>query len=264
MALLPAVEIVAIAVFILGLAAGYAVQRLLRLRLAGLPTESPPESPVKMGTATGGSGVSAPADGSVAASPPNPLPLAGRLGWLHGLLLACVGAALVFHPGLGSPIALSQALLLLYLLYPLAWVDLLTLTVEPGLVIAGIAARMGSVLLFQREQALEMIGGMLGGAGLLYLVGFFYRELRGRVGLGDGDAALLGLIGAFVGWQGLLPVVILSAAGGIIAGAPALLLLRKPLDTPLPFAPFLCGGGLIVYLLQAGGFHWRLLSPWLG
>ena len=84
------------------------------------------------------------------------------------------------------------------------------------------------------------------------------------MGLGDGDAALLGLIGAFVGWQGLLPVVILSAAGGIIAGAPALLLLRKPLDTPLPFAPFLCGGGLTVYLLQAGGFHWSLLSPWAG
>ena len=244
--------LLAIALFILGLPAGYAVHHLLRLRLAS------------MAAVNGDSGVSTSEDGSEGVSAPALRSLAARLAPAHAALLACAGAALVFHPGLGSFALLSQALLLLYLLYPLAWVDLLTLTVEPGLVIAGIVLRMGSVLALQRELALDMLGGMLGGAGLLYLVGFFYRELRGRVGLGDGDAALLGLIGAFVGWQGLLPVVILSAAGGIIAGGPALLLLRKPLDTPLPFAPFLCGGGLTVYLLQAAGFQLSLPLPWTG
>jgi prepilin signal peptidase PulO-like enzyme (type II secretory pathway) len=40
-------------------------------------------------------------------------------------------------------------------------------------------------------------------------------------------------------------------------GYPALALLRKPLHTPIPFVPFLCAGGLAVYLMQALGW-----APW--
>jgi leader peptidase (prepilin peptidase)/N-methyltransferase len=176
-------------------------------------------------------------------------------------LLGAASLALSLLPALAHPLALSQALLLLYLLVPLALVDLATLTIEPALVLGGMALRMGVVLGLQLEAAADMLGGLLAGAGLLAVVGFAYRWLRGREGLGEGDAAVLGLIGAFVGWRGLLPVVLLATASGLVAGVPALLLLRKPLHTPLPFAPFLCAGGFLVYLVQLHGWSLFGLLP---
>lgn len=203
-----------------------------------------------------------------------PEPLSKRRGlrrarpkwrWMiHPLGLGLASVALSRLPGLADPLALSQALLLLYLLYPLALLDALTLRIEPALVLGGIVLRAAVVLAVRRSEAADMLGGMLGGTGLLALVGFAYAWARGREGLGEGDPALLGLIGAFVGWGGLLPVVLLSTATALLAGAPALLLLRRPLNTPLPFAPFLCVGGLVVYLLQVQGWNLFGLLPALG
>lgn len=173
---------------------------------------------------------------------------------LHPLVLGLASLGLSQLPALADPLALSQALLLLYLLYPLALLDALTLRIEPALVLGGIVLRVAFVLVLRRAEAADMLGGLLGGTGLLALVGFAYAWVRGREGLGEGDPALLGLIGAFVGWRGLLPVVLLGTATGLLAGAPGLLLLRRPLNTPLPFAPFLCVGGLLVYLLQVYGW----------
>lgn len=183
---------------------------------------------------------------------------------LNPLLLGAASLGLSLLPGLAEPLPLSQALLLLYLLYPLALVDLITLTVEPGLVLGGMVLRMGAVLALQRGEAGDMLAGLLAGAGLLVLVGFAYQWLREREGLGEGDAMVLGLVGAFVGWQGLLSVVLLATVGGLLAGVPALLVLRKPLHTPLPFAPFLCAAGLAVFLAQAHGWRFFGLLPALG
>jgi prepilin signal peptidase PulO-like enzyme (type II secretory pathway) len=187
----------------------------------------------------------------------------GVPGLVHPLVLGAASLALSRMPALAEPLALSQALLLLYLLYPLALLDVATLTLEPALVLGGIALRAAVVAGLQREAAADMLGGLLAGAGLLALVGFAYQWLRGREGLGEGDAALLGLIGAFVGWRGLLPVVLLGTATGLLVGVPVLLALRRPLNTPLPFAPFLCVGGLAVYLLQAQGWSLFGLLPGL-
>ena len=170
------------------------------------------------------------------------------------LVVLCGGSfALALHPSLGTPLALSQALLLFYLAYPLAVVDLVTLTVEPALVLGGLALRMGVLGWADRAALPDMLGGALGGAGLLYLIGFAYRELRGREGLGSGDPGVLALIGGFVGWQGLPGVIVLGTASALLIGFPALLILRRPLDTPLPFVPFLCAGGCAVYLMRLHG-----------
>lgn len=173
---------------------------------------------------------------------------------LNPLALGGSSLALAFLPQLQSPVALSQALLLLYVLYPLAILDAVTLTVEVPLVLGGLLLRMASLLTLQHGLVADMMGGMLGGAGLLYLVGFFYRWLRGREGLGEADAAVMGLIGLFVGWQGILPVILLSTVAGLLIGFPLLLARRKPLHTPLPFGPYLCAAGLLVYLARLEGW----------
>lgn len=79
------------------------------------------------------------------------------------------------------------------------------------------------------------------GYGLLFALAIGYRRLRGRDGLGLGDAKLLGAIGAWLGWQ-LLPFVLLGASLAGLLWALILHLQGKAVDgaTKLPFGTFLC------------------------
>ncbi|MCW2382399.1 MULTISPECIES: prepilin peptidase [unclassified Sphingobium] len=86
----------------------------------------------------------------------------------------------------------------------------------------------------------RMIGAAIGYIGL-FLLAMSYRRLRGREGLGLGDAKLLGAIGAWLGWQ-LLPVVLLLASVGGLIWAVILRLKGHALsgNMRLPFGTFLC------------------------
>ncbi len=81
-------------------------------------------------------------------------------------------------------------------------------------------------------------------------VGALYRWVRGRDGLGEGDAKLLAAIGAWVGLEGL-PTVLLGAALTGLLWALWLRLRGAALTatTALPFGPFLALAGWVVLLL---------------
>lgn len=85
------------------------------------------------------------------------------------------------------------------------------------LALAGLAA--GFVV--PPEWNERLIGGVAG-FGALWLIGFAYRRLRGREGLGGGDPKLLGAIGLWLGWR-MLPEVLLLASlvglGAVLVGA---------------------------------------------
>ncbi len=89
-------------------------------------------------------------------------------------------------------------------------------------------------------------------AGLLVLAAFAagYARLRGREGLGLGDAKLLGALGAWVGWQGLAGVVMVAAALGLAWAALEALARRRPMrgDLSLPLGPFLALGGWLIWV----------------
>jgi leader peptidase (prepilin peptidase)/N-methyltransferase len=86
----------------------------------------------------------------------------------------------------------------------------------------------------------RLIGAALG-YGTLFAINMLYRRLRGRDGLGLGDAKLLGAIGAWTGWQ-LLPLVLVCASLAGLAWALALKLRGVEVErtTRLPFGTFLC------------------------
>ena len=88
----------------------------------------------------------------------------------------------------------------------------------------------------------SVVGAVLGYTALA-VVGWLYRRVRGRVGLGLGDAKLLAAGGAWLSWQAL-PEIVLLAAGLALATAIGLHWLRRlPLSaaTRVPFGPFLAG-----------------------
>lgn len=181
-------------------------------------------------------------------------------------LVTLVGASLLLtwvNREAGWPVW-AQSLLLLHLLYPLAILDLATLQVDERLVLAGLLLRLGAAFLWERPHLPGLLLGVLTGAGMLTLTAVGYRAVRGRSGLGEGDAGVLALIGAFVGWEGIFAVLLLAAGAGLLVGLAALLTLRKPLDTAIPFVPFLCLAGLLVHLAQRLGLAPALPLPWPG
>ncbi len=145
-------------------------------------------------------------------------------------------------------------MLLFSVLVPLSVIDWQTMTVEPRLVAFGVGLHLLALLIFQRDLFMASLAGMLIGAGFFHMLDFFYEMVRGRRGLGEGDAAVAGLVGAFVGWQGIVPVFALASIAGLIGGIAWLFATRRGLDAPIPFVPFVAVAGLAVYLAQLHGW----------
>ncbi len=123
--------------------------------------------------------------------------------------------------------------------------DVLTL----GLVLAGLAFALVRGL----PEALPFVIGAAAGYACLAAVAATYQRLRGRSGLGLGDAKLLAVGGAWLGWMAL-PTVLLVASIGCLAVvlARAMIQRRRISDGPIPFGPYLAGAIWMLWLFGAG------------
>jgi len=82
----------------------------------------------------------------------------------------------------------------------------------------------------------------------LWLVYHAFRLLTGKEGMGYGDFKLLAALGAWLGWRMLLPIVLLAALVGAVAGVALIALRRHQRGTPIPFGPFLAAAGWVAML----------------
>lgn len=104
--------------------------------------------------------------------------------------------------------------------------------------------------------------GILIGGGSLLLIAYIYSALTGKEGMGGGDIKLLGMIGALLGWPGVLFTIFVSSAVGTAAGVVMMLRSGKTMKMALPFGPFLAIGAItyvyfgpeliLLYLRQLG------------
>lgn len=82
----------------------------------------------------------------------------------------------------------------------------------------------------------------------LWVIFHVFKLLTGKDGMGYGDFKLLALFGAWLGWQALPVVILLSSLVGAIAGLAFILVAGRDRRLPIPFGPFLCVAGLIAAL----------------
>ena len=95
---------------------------------------------------------------------------------------------------------------------------------------------------------LDSLLGILLGGGILMLIAYGYEFLAKREGMGGGDIKLLAMLGAFLGWKAIFPIVFLASFAGTLIGVPLMLLQKKDGKLALPFGPFLALAA-IIYLL---------------
>lgn len=94
----------------------------------------------------------------------------------------------------------------------------------------------------------DSILGAVFGYGVLWLVFQAFRLATGKEGMGYGDFKLLGALGAWMGWQMLLPIVIISAGVGSVIGIVMLVTGLTKRTQPIPFGPYLALAGWIAFL----------------
>src|SRR5690606_1349494 len=80
---------------------------------------------------------------------------------------------------------------------------------------------------------------------VLWSVYHLFRLLTGKEGMGYGDFKLLAALGAWLGWQMLPLIILLSSLVGAVCGIVLLTLQRKGHGTPIPFGPYLAAAGVI-------------------
>lgn len=139
-----------------------------------------------------------------------------------------------------------------WLLLALAAIDFRTFLLPDGLNAAVLALGAAMVALTRPDEwALHAAGAVLG-FGLLWSVETLYRRLRGRDGLGRGDAKLLGAIGAWVGIAGIPPVLLIASLSGTVAALALSIGKSTPLSgqSAIAFGPWIALGGYAVWLLQ--------------
>lgn len=100
--------------------------------------------------------------------------------------------------------------------------------------------------------------GILVGGGSLLLVAIAYEFLTKKEGMGGGDIKLLAMIGAFLGWQAVFPVIFISSLIGTAVGIPVMIRQKADAKLALPFGPFLAFGALFYLFWGPGLIRWYL------
>jgi leader peptidase (prepilin peptidase)/N-methyltransferase len=141
--------------------------------------------------------------------------------------------------------AAASALLLIWALLALTMIDfdtqLLPDDITLPLLWAGLLVNFFGAFTDLRSAVLGAIFGYLS----LWSVYWLFKLVTGKEGMGYGDFKLLAALGAWLGWQLLPLVIMLSSVVGAVVGISLMVLVRQGRDIPIPFGPYLAGGGLI-------------------
>jgi leader peptidase (prepilin peptidase) / N-methyltransferase len=93
---------------------------------------------------------------------------------------------------------------------------------------------------------------------LLWSVFWMFKLATGKEGMGYGDFKLLGAIGAWLGWQMLPQVILLSAAVGAVVGIVGIVLYGREKGAKIPFGPYLAAAGFIALIWGEQINRWYL------
>ena len=96
-----------------------------------------------------------------------------------------------------------------------------------------------------RFGILDSLYGIALGGGLLFAIAWLYQFFTKREGMGGGDIKLLGMIGAFCGWKGVVFSLVSGSVLGTLVGIPIILAKGQGTKYAIPFGPFLSLAAII-------------------
>lgn len=145
----------------------------------------------------------------------------------------------------GVSIATAGALILVWAAIALTFIDLDTQLLPDSLTLPLLWAGLLFNIVGTFTDLQSSVVGAAAGYLALWTIYWLFKLTTGKEGMGYGDFKLLGAIGAWLGWKMLPLVILLSSMVGAIVGIALIVAARRGRNIPIPFGPYLAGGGLI-------------------
>jgi len=169
-------------------------------------------------------------------------PISFRYPFVEALtsLLAALAAA---HFGFGW--AAAGSILLICGLIVLTFIDFDTQLLPDSITLPLLWAGLLFNLFGTYTDIQSAIIGAMVGYLSLWSVYWGFKLCTGKEGMGFGDFKLLAALGAWLGWQILPLIILLSSLVGAVVGIGLILLAKHGRDVPIPFGPYLASAGLL-------------------
>ena len=177
------------------------------------------------------------------------------------LVTAIVSATVAWHFGWGWEAACAIGIS--WTLIALTGIDIDTQLLPDSLTLPLLWAGLIAAAYLGRGTAtipVDLKSAVLGavfGYVSLWSVFHLFKLITGKEGMGFGDFKLFAALGAWLGWQMLVPVALFSAATGAILGIVLIVLKRRGREVPIPFGPYLATAGWVVMMWAPA-----LVAPW--
>jgi leader peptidase (prepilin peptidase)/N-methyltransferase len=172
-----------------------------------------------------------------------------RLGWFYPSIEIAALVPVLWAATLQDGWILLTSAMFGWLLLTLAWIDARIQRLPNMLTFPLIICGLAACAFYDRGAVLDHVIGAAIGFAAFWLIAIIYRRLRGRDGLGLGDAKLVAGLGAWIAWEGLATIIFLGAVFGIALVIVRMLASgREILHERLAFGPALALAGWIVWL----------------
>ncbi|MFT4615201.1 MAG: leader peptidase (prepilin peptidase)/N-methyltransferase [Bacteroidia bacterium] len=162
------------------------------------------------------------------------------------LVTGLMSLALALHFGL-TP-ALAGATLLTWALITLTMIDvdhqLLPDDITLPLLWLGLLFNLQETFVTLNDAVIGAVAGYL----TLWTVYWVFKLVTGKDGMGFGDFKLLAALGAWMGWQMLPVIILLSSLVGAVCGIALIIIRKRGREVPIPFGPYLAMAGWIALL----------------
>lgn len=137
------------------------------------------------------------------------------------------------------------ALLLLWALVALSGIDLDTQLLPDSITLPLVWLGLGFNLVATYCDLSSSVIGAMAGYLALWSVFWLFKLATGKEGMGYGDFKLLAALGAWLGWQMLPAIILLSSVVGAAVGITLIVAARHGRNIPIPFGPYLAAAGAI-------------------
>jgi leader peptidase (prepilin peptidase)/N-methyltransferase len=174
------------------------------------------------------------------------------------LLSAVIPLILYLRFGLGTELAVYWPLS--YVLLVLSFVDLHERILPDKVTLPGIAVGLIVAPLTGLVSFPESLIGAAAGGGALYLIAIAGTAVFGKESMGGGDIKLAAMLGAFLGWQGVIVFLFIAFFAGAVVGVAVLAARRSEADHTIPFGPFIALGAFLTMTWGSAIVRWYLTT----
>ncbi|UBO74507.1 prepilin peptidase [Aeromonas rivuli] len=171
---------------------------------------------------------------------------------LTALLSVVVASRLPADP------SLLAYLLLTWVLVALTFIDLDKMLLPDPLTLPLLWAGLLVNLIWQKVPLADAVIGAMAGYLVLWSLYWAFKLLTGKEGMGYGDFKLLAALGAWLGWQALPLILLLSSLVGAVIGIALIASRRQAHSNPIPFGPYLAIAGWVALLWGDSITTWYL------